>query len=226
MDISHFETKLGFSEKTRVITPAQAVIQRIGTREISKLERPPEPGVRIRNQRLKLAVLWTYDDCSIVFEDPIDHRQAITRILSVLENINDVAPIGKIKFRNLRIFWIRPISNYEFKLLERKYRQCFIKESKIFYNCLDSGLMLEMSRGRLKLDHQSGIMDISQLQKDFRVFKMKEVASKVFIFLSTTISSSDIKQYSRKSYEEFLLNSFEICRAHSDEFEKIMEEVI
>jgi len=168
----------------------------------------------------------TYNDCSIMSEDPTDHRQTITRTLSILENINDATPISKIKLQRLRIFWIRPVRNYEFKPLKRKYRQCFIKEKEIFDNCFDSSVVLEMSRGRLNLHHQSGIMDISQLQKDYRVFKMKAVTSKVFIFLSTTISSTDVVEYSRKSFEEFLLNSFEICQTHSDGFEKIMEEVI
>ncbi len=226
MDISRFETNLEFSEKTRVITPAQAVMQRISAKDISKLERPFEPGARIRDEKLKFAALWTYDNCSILYEDLIDHKQAITRTLSILENINDVAPIAKIKSRRLRIFWIRPVRNYEFKPLEHKYRQCFIKESEIFDDCCDSSVVLEMSRGRLNLHHQSGIMDISQLQKDFRVFKMKKVTSKVFIFLSTTISSTDVVEYSRKSLEEFLVNSFELCRTHSDGFEKILEEVI
>ena len=226
MDISRFETKLEFSEGTRVITPAQAVIKRISNKDIRELERPHEPGARIRDEKLKFAVLWAYNDCSILCEDPIGHKQAIARTLSTLEKINDVAPITKIKFRRLRIFWIRPVRNYEFKPLEHKYRQCFIKENEIFDNCFDSGVILDMSRGRLNLHHQSGIMEVSQLQKDYRVFKMKEVTSKVFIFLSTTISSTDIVEYSIKSLEEFLLNSVEICRTHSDGFEKIVEEVI
>lgn len=227
MDISHFETKLEFAEETRAITPAQAVIQRISTaKDISKLERPHEPGVRIRDERLKLVLLWTYDDCSILYEDPSDYKQALSRTISLLENINEVAPIGKIKLRRLRIYWTRPVTNYDFKSLEHKYRGRFINESKIFDGCFDSSVIMEMKIGNFNLYHQSGIMDISQLQKDFRAFKMEGVRSKVFIFLSTTASSTDVVEYSGKSFEEFLLNSFEICRTHSDGFEKIVEEVI
>jgi len=226
MDISSFETELGFSEKTRVITPAQAVFQRIGGGDISKIERPDEPGVRIRDARKKTGVLWHYDDCSILYEDPPDYKQALSRTMSLLEKINEVVPIGKIKLRQLRIYWIRPVLNYDFKSLERKYRRCFTKESKIFETCYDSSVIMNMKIGDLDLHHQSGIMDISQLQEDFRVFKMKEVASKVFIFLGTTVTSKDMVEYSRKNLESFLLSSFEICKNHSNEFEKIMEEVI
>jgi len=226
MDISRFETSLDFSEKTRVITPAQAVMQRIGDKDVSKLERPREPGARIRDEKLKLALLWTYDDCSILCEDPSDYKQALSRTMSVLENINEVAPIGKMKLRRLRIYWTRPVTGYDFKSLERKYRGRFINESKIFDGCFDSSVIMEMKIGNFNLHHQSGIMDISQLQEQFRVFTMKQIESRLLIFLSTTVSNTDVIEYSKRNIESFLLDSFDICQNHSNEFEKTMEEII
>lgn len=164
-----------------------------------ELERPDEPGVRIRDEKLKLGLVWSYDECSLICEDPSDYKKALTQTVSLLDNINEVAPIGKLKSRRLRVYWIKPVKNYDFKVLERKYRNRFIKENKIFEGCFDSSVIMEVKIGDYKLHHQSGAMDINQLQQQFRVFKMKQMESKLLIFLSTTVSRTDMVEYSNKN---------------------------
>ena len=65
-------------------------------------------------------------------------------------------------------------------------------------------------------------MDINQLQDEFRQFRIKQGYPKIFLFLSTTVTSKDAVEYSANDTESFVRKSLEICKSHSNAFENAM----
>ena len=155
-----------------------------------------------------------------------DILKCISNFTKTLETVNKVVPVGKILSKRLRVYWILPASKYDFKNLEMKYRQIFVNDSEIFSNCIDSTVVIDMKRDEWKFSHQSGAMEVAQLQNLFRVFNIKEGQAKIFLFLATTITDEQLEEYSRENMENFLNKSYEICKTHSDKFEGIMEEIL
>jgi len=228
MDLIRFETLIDFSEESRVATPAESVFKALTGKDSLPRGKPREPGVRIRNEKERRAIVWHYDSCSILFEDMPDHNYCIDSTIKSLEKINVVAPLHRLKSRSLIIFWILPTPKYDFKSLEAKYRESFIKRSPIFDNCIDidASVIIDMKYDNCILHHQSGAMDIAQLQREYRAFGTKEGCPKLFIFLETTIRNPEVVEYSRENMEEYLHRSFEKGKAHSIDFQKIMEGIL
>lgn len=226
MDLIRFETILEFLGESRVTTPAQSIYKALSNVDIPKEQRPREPGVRIRDEKQKHAIRWNYNSCGILYEDTQDHAVCIKNTITVLDKINRVAPIAKLSLRKLIIFWVLPAARYNFKSLESKYRENFIKQSTIFDNCVDSSVVIDMKCDKGILHHQSGAMDIAQLQRSYKTFKMKEQQPKLFIFLETTITNGKVIEYSSEEMSDFLFSSFEICKSHSTSFQKMMEVVL
>lgn len=226
MELIRFETKLKFAKKSRVVTPAYSVLKALTDKEPPEEQRPKEPGVLIRNEQQKHAVRWDYDECGILYEDTAEHNNCIKDTVRVLDMINHVAPITQINWRELIIYWILPTPKYNFKSLELKYRENFIKPSAIFHRCVDSSVAIDMKYDDCILHHASGAMNITQLQSDYKIFKMKEQQAKLFIFLETSISNGKMIEYSSKDLREFLEKSFEKCNSHANEFQKEMEAIL
>lgn len=225
MNLIRFETNLDFHEDTKLATPARLVFQALsGQKHIPKERRPREPGARIRGEKEKVVIVWNTESCSIMHEDR-PGEDCIPSTITYLEGINQVAPIGKLSSRSLRLLWILPVAEYDFRTLEAKYRGQFIKQSEIFENCSDSTVVIDMKCDNYTLHHQSGVMGISQLQKDFRTFKMKDERPGLFVFLEATINGGEI-EYSSEEMRRFLLWSFEQSKSHSVSFEKIMEAIL
>ena len=225
MIIVSIELSLDFAENTQLRTPARAVFETF-LGEVKKERRPHEPPANIRNEKEKTVIRWDYKSCNIIQEDVDDILKCISNFTNIIVTVNKVAPVGKILSKRLRVYWILPVSKYDFKNLEMKYRQMFIKDSEIFSNCTDSTVVIDMKRDEWKFSHQSGAMDVAQLQNEFRVFNIKEEQAKIFLFLATTITDEQLEEYSRENMENFLNKSYEICKTHSDKFEGIMEEML
>jgi hypothetical protein len=226
MNLIHFETRLDFFQETKLSTPAQSVFKALtGQKYIASERRPREPGVRIRRENENLMVLWNVDSCLIIYEDmPSEH--CIQETIKLSDTISKVAPIGKLSSRMVRLFWILPVARYDFKTLELKYRENFIKQSTMFENCTDSSVILDMRCDNCVLHHQSGAMDISQLQSQYRTFKMKEEKPGLFIFLETNVSNREVVEYSSKEMSQFLSWSFAKCESHATGFQKVMEVIL
>ena len=224
MDLNRFETYIHFSEE--IHTPALSLFRTLTEKAIPKAGRPREPGVRIRNTQKKRLILWNYDSCTVIYEDIPDYDFCIKNTVKLLDEINNTAPMPELDLKRLVINWILPIAKYDFKSLEQKYREHFFKQHPIFDNSVDSSVIIEMKRDKWVLHHQSGVMDIDQLQNEFRVFPLRKSKHKLFLFLNTTVNSSEIIKYSNKRMKEFLDNSFEICENHSALFQSMMEVIL
>jgi len=219
-----FELLLNFGEP-KVLTPAQSIFQAFGGKP-STILRPEEPGVTIREEQGKHAFNWQYDSCGIIYEDVNDYNECINKFINILEKIHNIAPIKQLSQRVIRTFWILP-TKYDFQSLESKFRSTFIKEvPALFSNYFDSTIVIDSIIDSWALRHQSGAMEINQLQKQFRIFKLKEGHPKIFLFLMATITAKDTVDYSSQSMREFIQKAFEICKSQSDNFQKIMEEVL
>lgn len=225
MIIVRLELILEFQENTKIRTPARSVFEILGG-QVSDVQKPREPNAIIRREKEKFAVRWDYDSCKILHEDVYNYGECIKDIITLLEKINKVAPIGSLSCKKLITFWILPTDKYDFKSLELKYRQAFIKENELFTDCIDSSVVVDMKRDGLVLSHQSGAMELSQLQNDFREFKIKGDFPKIFLFLSSTIVSKITSKYLTTDMEEFITGSLEMCKSHSDNFEKMMRGVL
>lgn len=224
VDLSHFETHIHFSEK--VNTPALSVFRTLTGKTLPKAGRPHEPGIRIRNAQQKCLVLWNYDSCEVVYEDILDHNSCIKNTVELLDKINNIVPMPEVDLKRLEIHWIIPVAKYDFKSLEQKYREYFFKQYPIFDNCVDSSAIIDMRHNNSFLHHQSGAMNIAQLQDEFRAFPLPKSEHKLFLFLMTTVESSENVKYSNKRMKEFLDNSFEMCKNHSALFQSMMEEIL
>lgn len=226
MDLIRYETILEFLKESRVTTPAQSVFKALSNRDAPETGRPREPGVRIRDDKDKVEVVWDYDSCKIVHEDMASYDDCIQKTIILLHKIKSVVPIPKLSSRRVIMYWILATKKYDFKSLELKYRENFIKESTIFDNCFDSSIVIDMKRDKYILHHQSGAMDVAQLQALYKTFKIKEGHPKLFLFLETTITSKEVVEYSSEGMKDFLLSSYQIGKSHSDAFQNTMEELL
>ena len=48
----------------------------------------------------------------------------------------------------------------------------------------------------------------------------------MFLFLSTTITNGEMIKYQRENMVNFIRQTFDICKSHSDEFGNIMEKML
>ena len=225
MIISSVELILNFVENTQLRTPARAVFEALGGRATEE-RRPFEPGANLRDPREKMAIKWGYKSFNIVQEDVNDVPKCVSTFIKTIGTVNKVAPIGKISCKTFRVYWILPVNNYDSKTLETKYRQMFIKDSEIFSNFIDSTIVIDMKYDKWKFSHQSGAMDVAQLQNQFRVFNIKEGQAGIFFFLATTVTAEQLEEYSKGNIENFLNKAYEICKTHSDNFEGVMEGIL
>ena len=123
------------------------------------------------------------------------------------------------------MFWAIP-TKYDFVTLETRHRNLFIKDNPLFSDIYDSTVIIESKKGSGEFHHQSGAMTVSQLQTEYRIFKLKEDFPKVILFLDTTLKSAENIEYSGKSMREYVQRAFQICKSHSDNFERTMEAIL
>jgi len=225
MIIIRLELLLDFDNKTKSITPAQAVFKALGGQVTGEKE-PLQPGAVIRSEKDKWAASWHYDSCNIMHEDVDNYQECFKHMLATLEKINQTVPLGVLSRGRFRSYWILPAGKYDLVTLKQKYQYTFIKDSGLFSNSIDSCTLVEMQYNKWVLHHQSGAMDIPQLQRDFKLFKIREGTPKVFLFLATTVTSPLLVTYQSKDIEDFINKSFDLCKLHSDKFQTIMEGVL
>lgn len=226
MYLSRFETYLEFEKKQRVATPALSIFRVLTGKEEPPDERPREPGVRLRDAKLKTFFYWNYDSCTAIYEDNRRHDLCIANTVGMLDKIDKIAPMLGLDLVRLRVDWILPVVKYDFKSLEKKYREHFLKEYALFENCYDSSVVVDMKRNNWTLHHQSGPMDIAQLQGEYRVFPMGQTKDKLFLFLNNEVESEEKIRYTNKKMKEFLDGAFKMCENHSVIFQEMMEGIL
>jgi len=225
MDLVGLKVELNFAEDSRVRTPANAVFTELADGSGPR-RGPQEPGVRVKNSKQKMEITWDYESCSVLWEDPSDPRYTIKESVKFLNRIDKVVSIPKLKDIQLTAYWILPVKGDDFKSLESKYRNRFIRENEAYKNCLDSSVIIDMQCQNRFLHHQSGPMRIKQFQDEYRSFKVNEGTPHLFFFLETTIIDSEIVKYSNSETEAFLLSLFKECKSHSDKFHGVVEDLI
>lgn len=226
MNLSHFETYIRFSKREMVATPALSIFRELTGKEGPGGDKPREPGVRIRDERRKKLVFWDYSSCRVLYEDRQDHDFCINDAVDLLDTINKIAPIRELELTGFRADWILPVVKHDFKSLEQRYREHFMKEYPIFENCFDSSVVIDMKRNGWIFHHQSGPMNIDQLERDYRVFPMEKMKEKLFLFVHNTVERKERIVYSNKRMKGLLDEAFEMCKNHSDLFQRMMEGVI
>lgn len=181
-----------------------------------------ERGVRLLLSKKKIAVFWLPNRCRITIENISDEKHCIDRIIAVLETIDGVAKIGKLKSKELVTHWILPTPQYDFVSLERKYRELMIAPNDISNTAYDSSAVFDIRGDKWILHHQSGAMQPQQLQQVYLEFKLDNVP-KTFIFLEVGSTDNNVIQYSREETYSFMERSLENCVSHMEEFNRICE---
>lgn len=225
MQLLSFETKVELTEEIRVPSLSQRVHRAITGGAPTKEEKTAEPGVHIRMTKRKVVIDWDTSQCTITLEHITSPENCIETTLSLLSNIDAVAPINQLNSRTIITCWLLPTPNYDFPSLERRYRETMIVRQPIQKGTFDSSVILDIRANRWILHHQSGAMGIKQLSDDFLLFKPKGVP-KVFLFLLASITEEKVVQYSSKEMRDFLAKSFKLCKSHSNAFEQIWEGVL
>jgi hypothetical protein len=217
------ELELIFDKTSVALTPAYSIFSKLSD---AKSPKPPhEPGVTLRNEQIKRAFKWDYNSCGILYEDVINYNDCLAQFVKLLDEVNNIVPIGKISTQVLRTFWVIPVK-YDFAALETKHRNMFIKDNVLFNNIFDSTFVIESKIDSADFHHQSGAMTLNQLQSQYRVFKQKEAFPNIFLFMAATLTSRESIEYSNQSMGEYIQRAFQICKSHSDNFQRTMEGVL
>lgn len=185
---------LFLSNIVRTVSYTHKIHKALGVRT-AEPDFAPERGIDFKDEKGKAVVIWRPNYCKIAIEDVSNTRDHISTILSFLERINDVAPIGEIRASNLMTNWIHPTPNYTFAALVSKYSEIMVAENDISNAAYDSSVLYDIGINAQTLHHQSGAMDPSQLQRNYLHFKLDNIP-KTFIFLEATIKDDNVIQYS------------------------------
>lgn len=225
MRLLRAELYVEFTDEIKTPSLSQRVHQAITNRAPSGYEEIAEPGVHIRARKRKMVVDWDTSCCSVIVEQIADASESIDTIISVLDKVNAVAPMNRMQNKMVITNWLLPALNYDFLSLEQKYREIMMVNQPIQEGAYDSSVILDIKARRWTLHHQSGAMRTKQLLTDFIEFKPADLP-KVFLFLLASIEEQKVLQYSREEMHQFLITSFELCKSHSDIFERIWEGIL
>lgn len=225
MRLVHLETIIDFAGEIWEYSLKQKVYKAITGRMPRETEKRLDQDVFVRSPKKKLAVRWNTESFSAMLEQVSSVDYFSETIILLLDRINAVAPIDKLKCRTLVTYWLLPAPNYNFSALERKYRETMIVQKPICQDTIDSGVILDINISDGILHHQSGAMDIRQLSDDYVLFKLDGVP-KVFLFLWASIQDEKVVKYSKDEMQNYLLRSFNHCKSHSEAFEQIWEGVL
>lgn len=226
MQLVHFSVSLDFAEETRVPSLAEQVSFAIAGAKGAGVTKAPKVGVHMKNDEAKLDVEWKPGGCKIVLEDITSVDQCIETVLSQLNRIDRVAPLGEASSIDVVTHWILPAPSDDFASLERKYREAMIVNRELLWgNASDSSVIVDSKIDDCFFHHQSGAMDPGQLAEEYTVFKLKNVPA-VFIFLLTRILDRSMLQYSRGRMRERLTWLLNQSKSHGDAFAQIWEGVL
>lgn len=213
---------LQFAEAMHIHSLSQQIFTILG----GKSEEPEpviERNVWLRIHKGKMTVSWTPTSCQIASEEISDisnTKQYIDRIISILETINGVAKIEKLRNKRLLTYWILPTPQYDFVSLERKYREMMITKNDISNTAYDSSAVFDIRRDEWILHHQSGAMEPKQLQQTYLNFKLDNLP-RTFVFLEASLFDDHMIEYSRGEVYSFMEKALGDCISHMEEFNRI-----
>lgn len=216
-----FAIWLTFATEKRTYSVSQAVFRALSGKK-DKFDPVPEKSVNINYPDDRLSIIWNPAICRVYVESVSDQTKCISLLLSTLDKINEAAPIEKIVNRRFGSFWILPQPNYDLAVLERKYREVMIAPNHISNAASDSSVVLDITKGKLVLHHQSGPMNPPQLLSQYLRFESQDLPHS-FLFLESSTLDQNVISYAHKEMHEFLVNSMSLCVEHSGQFEQIWE---
>jgi len=168
MQLVHFSVELEFDERTQSHTPAHKVFSALGGKT-PKIQ-PREPGANIRREKQKIIINWQYEKCVIGLEkteDPIECMRIMTQLM---ETIDNVAPIGKLRSTNIVTEWILPAPQHDFASLNELYMRTMISPKEFMQGTYDSSVILDNEIDDFIIHHQSGPMMQKQLLEQYLVY--------------------------------------------------------
>ena len=225
MQLVHFSVELKFEEKSQLPSPAEKVYRAITGKKPNK-SKVVEPGAHISASDIRVDISWHFDKCKIILEDKSNLEQCVETVLIWLNQIDKVAPMGKIDSTRVTTYWLMPAPSYDFASLEQKYREKMIADNKdILTGTFDSSIILDIGISDCTLHHQSGAMKRQQLLEEYLSFKPDEVPE-VFLFLEADIINEGKVEYSKEGMRKRLSALFEHCMSHSNAFGQIWKEVL
>lgn len=225
MRLVSLQLEIEFAEEIREYSLEQKVHKAITDEMPEEAERQTQQRVGIRFTKNKLAVRWDTRSIVVNLEQVSNIDNFIEIVISLLDRINEVAPIGKLSRRNFITNWLLPAPNYNFSALECKYRETMIVQKPICEDTIDSSALLDISISDGILHHQSGAMKIKQLSDHYLVFKPDDVPA-VFLFLWASIEEKKVVKYSGEEIRNYMIKSFNHCKSHSEAFERFWEEIL
>lgn len=225
MRLIHLQIQLIFEYEFHSYSVSEQLYKELTGRTPLIVEHLEEPGVVIRSNKRKELVAWDKDSCSVVIESELAPSKCFGRMVTLLESVNKIAPIGDLSERRLITHWLLPSNRYNFKSLERRYRETMMIQQPIWGKTVDSSVILDTRIGNLTLHHQSGPMKPKQLREDFAIFRLDNIPNS-FLFLWVSIHSKKMIKYSPTDIRDFMNSSFEYCEHHSKLFENIWGEMI
>jgi hypothetical protein len=223
--MNKFELDLHFTEETHLKTPSELVKEAINGHDADEGE--SQTHIVEVDEKAQSAISWRPNSCSLLQEGKNDANECIELFLASLERINNVVPIGKIDSIQLKVNWIFPPNpDNNFKNLEYGYKKTFIKTADLFKTSYDCSVVVEMNLGKWKLHSESGPMKLAQLQREYKVFKIKEGFPAIFLFLGNEITNNETFQYSKGNLNEVINYGFQNCETHAKNFGKIVEVIL
>lgn len=224
MQLVQLILQIEFDERNTLLhTPARKVFQALGGK-VGKTQ-PTEPGAHILSESDKAEIRWNYDYCSIALEQIERHAESLKLIIDYLRTIDSVVPIGKLKVVELRTNWILPMTKYDFASLNRLYMQTVLSQKDYMQATFDTGVVLDMRIDDWIIHHESGPMNLKQLQEEYLHFRWGNLPQ-VFIFLLVSVKSINLLQYSVEQMGDFLTRGFDYCSRHSDNFYNIWRDYL
>ncbi|MFC1938611.1 hypothetical protein ACFLWM_00435 [Chloroflexota bacterium] len=220
MRLVHVGTIIDFAEDTVPTTPAYKIVRALGQGKPKTKVR--EPGVNIQDDKMKVKFNWSYEDCRVLTESRQSQTESIEGVVEIIESINEVAPIGKLKRIGYDAFWILPMKNRDFGSLNELYKETMIKQVPFIGEAIDSSVVLDFNRGDFTLHHQSGPMEPLQLQGQYLEFDGGKLP-KLFLFLITGTVYFKVVEYSKEAITNIFNIASEHCERHSKEFAKLWE---
>lgn len=225
MQLVHFGVELKFAEKSHLPSPAENVYRALTGKKPDK-SKVIEPGAHISAADVRVDILWRFDKCKIILEDASSLERCVETALLWLNQIEKVAPIGKLDNTEVSTYWLLPAPSYDFASLERKYREKMIANNEdILKGTFDSSVILDIGINDCILHHQSGAMKRQQLLEEYLAFKSDKLPE-VFLFLETNIINKDKVAYSKDGMHKRLSAFFNHCMSHSNAFGQIWKEAL
>jgi hypothetical protein len=223
----HLELQLDLVDRFKPKSVKDSLYEALGGSVSPSIHMPPmESPFALRSITEKQYIRWAPESCTVIIEAITDHKDCLERILKLYERIDKVAPLRKLKKRQLITHWILPTQQHgSFASLEQAYRRNLIIHKPVWDDAVDSSFICDLLINGVKVHHQSGAMSADQLKRQYAIFENDSIPD-LFLFLLIAAYNEDVVEYAPDHLNEFLDTSYEACDRHRKLFDNIWEGII